>query len=232
MTEPNAQAIRAAFDNAASGYDALRRKLIPGFDDFYGTALDLLGEAMGNCPSFRCLDLGIGTGLLSEMILERFPAASIEGLDLAPKMIEAAAARLSRFGGRIRLAVADYAETPLPGPVDAVVSALSIHHLEHDQKRRLFRRIHEALCPGGIFVNADQSLAPTPAAEAAYQARWEAETRATGIPEADFLAALERVALDRSATLSEQIAWLEEAGFSLADVAWKRYRFTVFYARR
>ena len=42
MTSPHSETIRAAFDAAAANYDALRRKLIPDFDRFYGVALDLL----------------------------------------------------------------------------------------------------------------------------------------------------------------------------------------------
>lgn len=83
MTEANFDALRAAFENAVPGYDALRRKLIPHFDAFYGTALDLLEEVVGE-GEFRCVDLGVGTGLLSEMILKRFPGAQVVGVDLAP----------------------------------------------------------------------------------------------------------------------------------------------------
>jgi tRNA (cmo5U34)-methyltransferase len=32
--------------------------------------------------------------------------------------------------------------------------------------------------------------------------------------------------------MGDQVAWLYEAGFAIADVAWKRYRFTVFWARK
>ncbi|WP_292532812.1 trans-aconitate 2-methyltransferase [Methylocystis sp.] len=231
MTEADSNALRVAFEDAAPGYDALRRKLIPHFDAFYRTTLDLLEEAVG-AGDFRCVDLGVGTGLLSEMILERFPGAQIEGVDLAPKMLDAARERLAIYGARLRLTLADYATTPLPGPLDAVVSALSIHHLDHEAKRRLFQRIYEALRPGGIFLNADQSLGATSEIEDAYQRRWEADVRRTGIAEDDFAAARKRAALDRSAPFTDQIAWLQEAGFRYADIGWKRHRFTVFYAQR
>ena len=231
MTSPHSETIRAAFDSVAQNYDALRRKLTPDFDSFYGVALDLLAEAVGD-RAFACIDLGVGTGLLSEMILRRFPRATIEGVDFAPQMIEAARARLAPFGVRMRFRCADYDSAPLGGPIEAVVSALSIHHLEHDAKRRLFRAIHAALAPGGIFVNADQSLGLTPGVEAAYQRRWEGDMRAAGVGSADFAAALARAGLDRSATFADQLAWLEEAGFKDSDIAWKRHRFTVFCARK
>ncbi len=231
MTELNKEALRSAFDKAAADYDSLRRMLIPHFDAFYGTALDLLEEAMES-RAFRCVDLGVGTGLLSELILKRFPLAEIEGIDFSSRMIEAGLARLAPFGTRMRFSIADYGECPLPAPVDAVVSALSIHHLEDAAKRALFRRIHDALSPGGIFINADQSLGCVAEVEDAYQRRWENDVRATGIGEADFAAARKRAELDRSATFADQISWLEEAGFRFADIGWKRHRFTVFYARR
>ncbi|KAF0164877.1 MAG: methyltransferase, partial [Caulobacteraceae bacterium] len=98
--------------------------------------------------------------------------------------------------------------------------------------RRLFRRIHDALRPGGVFVNADQSLGATREVEDAYQRRWEADVRGSGIAADDFAATRKRAELDRSATFADQIAWLEDAGFRYADIGWKRHRFTVFYARR
>ena len=52
MTESNFDVLRAAFENAVLGYDALRRKLIPHFDAFYGTTLDLLEEAVGARTNF------------------------------------------------------------------------------------------------------------------------------------------------------------------------------------
>jgi tRNA (cmo5U34)-methyltransferase len=231
MTEPDRDALRSAFENAVPGYDALRRQLIPHFDAFYGTALDLLEEAVG-ADEFRCVDLGVGTGLLSEMILARFAGAQIEGVDFAPKMLDAARERLAIYGARVRLSAADYATAPLSEQLDAVVSALSIHHLEDEAKRRLFERIHDALRPGGVFINADQSLGATGEIEDAYQRRWESDVRRSGIAEEDFAAAKKRAALDRSATFADQIAWLKDAGFRYADIGWKRHRFTVFYARR
>ena len=59
------------FARHAAGYDDPRRRLIPPFDAFYGTAVDALGLA-AHRPS-RVLDLGAGTGLLSEAVLAAHP---------------------------------------------------------------------------------------------------------------------------------------------------------------
>jgi tRNA (cmo5U34)-methyltransferase len=47
-------------------------------------------------------------------------------------------------------------EDPLPeGPFDLVVSTLAVHHLDAAGKADLFRRVADALAPGGRFVLAD-----------------------------------------------------------------------------
>lgn len=223
--------VREAFDNSARHFDRLRRRLVPRFDDFYGSVLELLEDHLDDEP-VHCLDLGSGTGLLSELVLDRFSQVRLTAVDVAEKMAEQARLRLARFGERVRIQVADYRHMDLPKPVDAVVSALSIHHLSDREKRSLFRRIHDVLSPGGLFINADQSLAPAPAAERAYHARWLADVRAMALGEEDLALALERLRLARNALMTDQVAWLHEAGFTMADVAWKRYRFTVFWARK
>ncbi len=223
--------VREAFDNSARHFDRLRRRLVPRFDDFYGSVLELLEDHLCDEP-IHFLDLGAGTGLLSELVLDRFPQARLTAVDIAEKMAEQARLRLARFGDRVRIEVADYTRIDLPGPADAVVSALSIHHLAEDEKRKLFQRIHDTLQPGGLFINADQSLAPAPDAEQAYHARWLADVRASALAENDLATALEHLSLDCNSLMTDQVAWLREAGFTVADVAWKRYRFTVFWARK
>ena len=85
----------------------------------------------------RVLELGIGTGVTTRALLERFPEAEVTGLDSTPEMVF----RARELGIEVRLA---RMEDPLPdGPWDLVISALAIHHLQADGKRDLFRRVRE-----------------------------------------------------------------------------------------
>ena len=43
-----------------------------------------------------------------------------------------------------------------------MVSALSVHHLTHGDKRELFEKVHDSLAGGGYFFNADQVSGETP----------------------------------------------------------------------
>jgi tRNA (cmo5U34)-methyltransferase len=219
--------VASAFNAHAAQYDAARRRLIPPFDRFYGTAIDALhlaGEPR------RILDLGAGTGVLAAFARDAFPAAELTLLDAASQMLDRARAALGE--DRTTYLVADLAD-PLPaGPWDAVVSALAIHHLEDAGKRDLFARVHAALRPGGVFVNAEQVLGPTPRLDALYMEWHEARARAAGSDDAEWASAVERMRHDRSATVENQLTWLCDAGFAAVDCVFKDHRFAVIVALR
>jgi tRNA (cmo5U34)-methyltransferase len=215
------------FHEHARDYDALRRRLVPGFDRFYGAALDAL--ALASRPLRRILDLGAGTGLLGAMVVRAHPDAEVVLLDGAAGMLEEARERL---GDRASYVVADLADALPAGPWDAVVSALAIHHLDGAGKRELLRRVHDALAPGGMFVNAEQVLGPTPALDAVYLDRHREDALALGATEDEWAAALDRMSHDRCDTVEDQLAWLREAGFTDVDSPWRAGRFAVLAARR
>jgi len=211
-----------AFNRHAAEYDALRRKFIPCFDDFYGTAVDLLDREPASV-----LDLGAGTGLMAGFVKTRFPKVKLTLVDVADSMLDGARARFADAGD-VEFRVADYQNGDLGGPYDVVVSALSIHHLEHDAKRDLFRRVRGVLKPGGRFVNADQAGGPTEAVTRRDREVWIEQVRALGITDEQWAEAVERQKHDRFAPLSAQLAWLGEAGFSDVHAAYKFWSFVVY----
>ena len=223
----------ALFDAAAPDYDGARRALVPGFDAFYGAAV-------GSIPferdeALRVLDLGAGTGILSAMVAGRFPNARVTLVDNSVEMLRVARRRFAGDLGRFEFRVMDHARKPLPGRprgYDLVVSALSIHHLTHGDKRELFEKVYGALANGGWFVNADQVLGPTLEAEEGYQADWLRRVREAGVGEADLSAALARMKADKNATLEAQMAWLGDAGFGSVGCSYEDGRFAVYSGRK
>lgn len=212
----------------AADYEAQRRRLVPPYDAFYGTALDAL--ALAGRPLRRVLDLGAGTGLLARMVAQRLPEAELTLLDGAPAMLERARQALGeRHAAYLEGDLAD----PLPaGPWDAVVSGLAIHHLDDAGKRALFARVHEELAPGGVFVNAEQVAGPTGLFQDAYAGWHESRAREAGSDDEEWAGAIERMRFDRWASVEHQLGWLREAGFADADCLFKRYGFAVMVARR
>jgi ubiquinone/menaquinone biosynthesis C-methylase UbiE len=219
------------FDRAAGIYDRTRRLLIPCFDAFYGAVPALIERAPDD--ELTVLDLGAGTGLMSQQLAHAFPRARFLLVDVAEQMLEVARQRFAdEPEGRFRFAIGDLASFALPPRQDVVLSALAIHHLDHAAKRDLFARVHAALVPGGVFVNAEQVLAPTAEAEHANHHCWLAEVQSAGIAQSDLAAALERMKADRLATLDEQLGWLRDAGFVDVRCAFQAGRFAVYSGRR
>jgi len=219
-----------AFGAAAREYDAARRRLVPCFDAFYGAALDVVA-AWGGADRPRVLDLGAGTGLFAALVRDRLPGARLHLVDVSEAMLDQARLRFPEDGS-VTFEVADYSRAPLGGPWDLVISALSIHHLTDDDKRGLFGRILSALRPGGLFVNAEQVVAATPALAERDRRLWRQAVSALGGTPAEIAAAEERMKLDRCATLPDQLNWLAKAGFVEVDCCFKWWQFAVYSGQR
>jgi tRNA (cmo5U34)-methyltransferase len=211
------------FAEHARSYESERRRLVPCFDEFYGTAVGLLSLRGGEIG--RVLDLGAGTGLMSRAVLAAHPGAELVLLDGAAEMLEQA--RNAFTGSEITTVVADLRERLPEGPFDAVVSALAIHHLEDEDKRVLFGRIAEVLRPGGAFVNAEHVAGPTPWLERNYRLLWREGCEAAGASEQELEAAEGRMATDRCRDIQTQLGWMAEAGLQECDCFFKQLHFAV-----
>ncbi len=122
----------ADFSWKPDGYLETIRAEVPGYDDLQDAAI----AAIPFAPE-RVLELGMGTGETTRRLLEVYPDAWVVGLDSSPDMVF----HLREMYDDVQLA---RIEDPLPdGPWDLVIGVLSIHHLQAEQKRELFRRVGE-----------------------------------------------------------------------------------------
>ena len=172
-----------------NAYDEAIRRFIPGYE----AMLEAAAAEIARVDPGRVLDLGGGTGALSEAILVAAPRAVVELIDVDPEMLAVARERLVRFGSRARFTEASF-DDPLP-EADAVAASLALHHVPTmDEKRRLFVRIHDCLRPGGVFVNADATMPAEPDAREAVWRGWAAHLVSCGIPEERAYRTLRRMA--------------------------------------
>ena len=132
------KSIEEAFDEMASRFDGQRKYIIPSIEEFYQAAV-WAACFHGDTPSI--LDIGAGTGLLSELVLKRYPHAHMTLIDISESMLNIARERFSGHNN-ITYITADYSRLDSFGRHDLIVSALSIHHLTHDDKKILYQKIY------------------------------------------------------------------------------------------
>jgi len=188
---------------------------------------------------FTFVDLGAGTGAAARAVLTEYPRASAILAEYSPQMIAEGEHHMAAFAGSYRYVEFDMLASAwpeaVPAHVDAVVSALSIHHLPDGRKRAIFGEILERLQPGGWYVNYDPIRAP----DAALEAIWE-RVNDRYEPDAPFKRAhrspQEQARYENHVRymipLEPQLQWLRDAGFANVDVFWKRLDWAIYGGSR
>jgi trans-aconitate 2-methyltransferase len=109
-------------------------------------ASEVLERLEGVAPDATVLDIGCGTGRVTEALLPLVPQGRVLAVDASAEMVELARRRL---GERAEVWREDVLELDLDEPVDAIMSTATLHWVtDHD---RLWARIARALKPGGML---------------------------------------------------------------------------------
>jgi len=97
------------------------------------------------------LDIGCGSGLVTEKLLERLPSGRVIAVDISMNMLVTARDHLrAGHGHHVSVLLADAAALPVRDAADAVFSTASFHWvLDHPA---LFASLFGALKPGGRLV--------------------------------------------------------------------------------
>ena len=113
------------------------------------------GEAIVESLPLRgdetALDLGCGSGRLTEFLLRRLPRGRVLAIDRSANMLEAAREHLEpEFGGRVEYIQKSLDELDLDRVADLAFSNAAFHWVRDHP--RLFRAVFNALKPGGWLV--------------------------------------------------------------------------------
>lgn len=136
---PHRDSVRSRFNAAAASYESGASVQAIVADRL----MDLL-PAAGSVH--RILDVGCGTGLLTRRLAARFPEASVEALDQAPRMIEAA----RRHAPGVSWHAADLLHFDSGARYDLIASNCSLHWIEPLEAG--LRRLRGLLAPEGRLV--------------------------------------------------------------------------------
>ncbi len=111
-------------------------------------AEDLLAAALGwiHREPERIVDLGCGGGELARRLAERWPDATVTGIDSAAAMLEQA----RHVATRVIWRQEDIADWRPERPFDLIVSNAALHWI--GDHRTLFSRLLAGLAPGGVLA--------------------------------------------------------------------------------
>jgi SAM-dependent methyltransferase len=239
-------------------WDLQQARWIADREERFATMLEALEQGVGS--RFVCLDLGCGTGSLSERILRRFPHARTVAIDHDPVLMTIGRVGLGDFRGRLTWLDADLRRKDWAGELparrfDAAVSTTALHWFTGAELGRLYEDLARVIRPGGWFLNGDHiAFSPADAelhrtsrailkrrarragsAGASWSAWWRA---ALADPHLTPEAQLHRVRYPHSHSgtptldLDGHLARLRAAGFREARLIWTRWENRVIAAVR
>lgn len=137
------------FTERVESYDDHMLETVPGCREGYLKMAELLPDG---CSSL--LDLGCGTGLELDAIFRRFPSLSVTGIDLTKAMLEKLKTKYPDKS--LQLVCGSYFDVPFgENAFDCAISFQTMHHFSHEKKTGLYRRILDALRPGGYYIECD-----------------------------------------------------------------------------
>ena len=170
------------------------------------------------------LDIGLGSGILQEMLLAKNPEMKFLGFDSSDAMFNLAKNRLGTHFENIEYIVDDLDRfAKVEFPVDngqVAVSIQTMHNVPHELKVEIFKRVFEWLKPGGIFILMDRTRPYPPETFQVFKNLWNylEEKYNTTIKEGEnyeeHSKKLEEKG-DYPLTLVEHILLLERAGFKV-----------------
>ncbi|MEU4704855.1 class I SAM-dependent methyltransferase [Nocardia salmonicida] len=227
-------------------WDRQQEHYMPDREQRFEVIGDVVHE-LGGREDLLIVDLGVGPGTLSQRLLDRFPAASVVGVDADPLLL--GLADLAYDSPRFRTVFADLRREgwldalDLDRVPDAFVSTTALHWMNRDPLRDLIRTCAQALKPGGLFVDGDHlyegpagprldALGRSMTARRAerqgtvaaedWASWWDAVNRAPELAELVRLrnGGFEHTVRDRP-TVHDYVAFSRDAGFAEAGIVWQ-----------
>ena len=115
------------------------------------TARPLVFEACGELKGRSVLDIGCGEGYCARELMRR-GAGDYLGMDLSPKMIEAAQTQEAKDQYGIEYQVGNVVEYVSDRQFDLCIAVFLFNYLRKEEMQRVFAKVYESLQSGGAFI--------------------------------------------------------------------------------
>ena len=216
------------FGKQADEYETLMEKLVPDYRKHQSIINEILPAT--NDAEIRVLDLGCGNGILSGLVLNRYPKAELVGIDVTPNMLKAYDRKLEQFKERYELILGDYRFKSIGSNYDIILSGLTLHHLTWGERRDLYKVLYGALEPNGCLISSDIIIDEEWTTREKQYIAWK-EFMASKGEDAEFWYN-KHIEKDFPVTLSDHFNWLADAGFKNSMCHWRHNNFAITSAEK
>lgn len=227
MCKEHSKLVKEHFEIKYYDYDKLIQNLIPKYTEMHNLVVELVDFPQDQKLNF--LDLGVGTGQTALSLLNKFPRATLDGIDISPKMIKQAKIRLKKYVDKVAFYEQDIKKLVVKKKYDACIAILSVHHLDEKQKPILFRKIFDKLNENGIFVIADIIKFDSKRVTKKKENEWKKfliNNLGKRRGQYWFENYLEE---DLPSSISNQLKWLKQVGFKEVKCVWEYMNYAAFF---
>ncbi|MGH4123447.1 MAG: class I SAM-dependent methyltransferase [Clostridium sp.] len=141
------------FNKRADTYEDHMKETVEFFTEYYKAIASPIKKTESK---INILDLGCGTGLEIEGIFEKAPNCKITGIDMSEEMMSKLKEKYNNKLENISLIKDSYLTRPFEKEnYDYVVSCMTMHHFVEEVKLELYKKIIQALKPGGKYIEGD-----------------------------------------------------------------------------
>lgn len=205
------------FTSRVETYDEHMLCAVDGCKEGYIKMASLVPE-----KSKTLLDLGCGTGLELDRIFEILPDIAVTGIDLTEAML--LKLKEKHPNKKLDLICEDYFTVDLgKEKFDCAVSFQTLHHFTHEKKTELYKKIHNALKDGGVYIECDY-MVETQAEEDLWFQESDRIRKEQGIADGEFYH------YDTPCTIDNQIKMLKKAGFASVEKVFRMENTTMLVA--
>jgi tRNA (cmo5U34)-methyltransferase len=230
MEEELLSSVEQFYDTVSKDYNKFIHRAVPRYPEMLWAIFQYIPKDL---KPKRILELGCGTGNLSELIVKTYPNAEKVLVDISEKVISQCKSRLEN-NDRIEYCQADINELDFPADsFDLIVSSITIHHLKHHEKELLFRKALNWLTNEGVFTYSDQFAGVTKEIYDNHMNLWHQFVLNSGCNEDEWEMWMKHQdEHDYHATAVAQLSWLKKANFNSVDITWRYLLWTVITARK
>jgi len=221
--------IKEHFEKEAVVFDKLFLKVAPHYEEMLQALVDALPFHKKN--RLEILDLGCGTGNLTQKVISVYPNAHITCLDMAENMLKMAKAKL-KGNPNIDFWLGDIRDFDYGKKYDAILGSLVLHHVEEKEKPLFYRKLSKALSKGGIFLNIDIFHSSSNYLQKRYIDQWKMFMKTNGLPMKKVNEMIARHHKeDRPVVFEDELSIMRKAGFKHIEVILKYCNFALYGGR-